>query len=74
MTAALLKKKDEGKKHKTIDVESLLKAKFEELLTEEQLDRLPKEEYEAVMRCMRQANKIGYTNGYKKASMESKKA
>lgn len=69
-TAALLKKKD-GKK--AIDVESLLKAKFEELMEDEQLDKLPKEDQEAVMRVLRVANKIGYTNGYKKGSMDAKK-
>lgn len=50
---------------KSINVEELLRVKFEEIIANEKLDHLSPENTEAIIRAMRQANKIGYTNGYK---------
>lgn len=60
------------KTHAPVDVEALLRDKFEELMKEEKLHDLEKEDREAIIRCMKVANKIGYTNGFKKGSMKAR--
>jgi hypothetical protein len=73
MTASLLKPRPGVPVRKAFDVEGLLKAKFDELIdSEDDLKTLSKSAQEAIHRILRVANKIGYTNGFKKAATSTK--
>ena len=68
MTALLLKQRKPIEK-KAIDIEGLLLQKFDELLRAEGVELSP-DQKEGVIKAMRVANKIGYTNGFKKGAMK----
>lgn len=71
MTAALLKPRKDMKRPP--NVEALLEQKFRELIKEHELDVLNDEQIASIIKIARAANKIGYTNGYKRATMEGRK-
>lgn len=49
-----------------VNVEELLDQRFEEFMAAEGLDKEPPTTRAAIKKAMRSANKLGYTNGYKK--------
>ena len=63
---ALQSKKVDQLPKETVD--QFLTRTFDSLLEKEGVGDLPARQYEGVIRAMRMANKIGYTNGFKKAA------
>lgn len=70
MTAAILKSKNTKG---PINIEKVLRDRFYQMIDDEGLNKLPEDVQESIFNLMRAANKIGYTNGFKKATMEGRK-